>query len=363
MRELWQSDLIAVGMIFFGLCVGSFLNVCIHRIPRGLSVNDPKRSFCPHCKTQLPAWQNLPVITWLIQMGKCRICKAPIAVRYLLVEALTGALFFACWKFFPMNSAILAIVLVTILVVITFIDAEHQVIPITWTTVGALIAIIASLYTTDLLGLLEKAKGFPEALIGWLAGFGSLSVVVLFGKMAFGKKRHRFDESLPWEVKEGHGDDPQVHFMLDGEPNSWDELFYRDSDELQILGDSFKVDGKKVSGSELLLRRDHFTIGGKRWEIEKLKSLSGKATEVVIPREAMGSGDPHLLGMIGAFLGWQAILFTIFASCIYAIAAAIIARVGFGKPLPYGPFLALGSLTWMFGGWQWWLAYFKMLQP
>ena len=363
MRELWQSDVIAVGIVFIGLCVGSFLNVCIHRIPRGLSVNDPKRSFCPHCKTHFPWWQNLPVITWILQGGKCKTCKAPIAVRYLLVEALTGALFFACWKFFPMGGAMLAIVLVTILVVITFIDAEHQVIPITWTTAGALIAIVASLFTTDLLDLLDKTKGFPTALIGWSAGFGLLWAVVLLGKMAFGKKRHRFDQALPWKVTEGHEDDPQVHFVLDGDAHSWDELFYRDSDELQILGDDFKVDGKRVSGGELLLRRDHFSIGEKRWEIEKLKSLSGKTTEVVIPREAMGSGDPHLLGMIGAFLGWQAVLFTVFLSCLYAIAAALVARVGFGKPLSYGPFLALGALTWIFGGWQWWIAYFEALQP
>lgn len=284
-------------------------------------------------------------------------------MRYLLVEVLTGALYFACWKLFPMEGALLAVVLVTILVVITFIDAEHQVIPIAWTTAGALGAIVGSLFTSDLLSLLEKSNGFPSALIGWAAGFCSLWAVVLLGKIAFGKKRHRFEKALPWVVTEGYQDDPQIHFVLDDDAHSWDELFYRDSDELQISGEDFKVDGKRLPGKELVLQKNHFTIGKNRWEIEKLKSLSGKATEVVIPREAMGSGDPHLLGMIGAFLGWQAVLFTIFTSCLYAIAAAIVARVGFGKPLPYGPFLALGTLTWIFGGWQWWQAYFKALQP
>ncbi|MGC6427832.1 MAG: prepilin peptidase [Akkermansiaceae bacterium] len=352
-----------MGIVFIGLCVGSFLNVCIYRVPRGLSVNNPRRSFCPHCKTQLPAWQNFPVLTWLMQAGKCKSCKAPIAARYLLVEVLTGALYFACWKFFPMGGAMLAIALVTILVVITFIDAEHQLIPITWTTVGALLAIVASLFTSDLLDLMEKSKGFPGALIGWVAGFGSLWAVVLFGKIAFGKKRLCFDASLPWEVIEGYQNDPQIHFILDGDPYSWDDLFYRDSDELQIRGGEFKVDGKKVSGKELMLHREYFKIGEREWEIEKLKSLDGVAEEVVIPREAMGSGDPHLLGMIGAFLGWQAVLFTILVSCFYAIFAALVTRVGFGKPLPYGPFLALGALTWAFGGWNWWLAYFEALQP
>lgn len=351
-----------IGILFIGLCVGSFLNVCIYRIPRGLSVNEPKRSFCPSCKKQLPAWQNIPVITWLIQLGKCRNCQAPIALRYLLVEILTGALYLICWEFFPMEGAILAILFLTVLVVISFIDVEHQVIPINWTSVTAVIAIIAAFFTTDLLIFLEQSKGIQDAIIGWVAGFASLWAVVLLGKMAFGKKKHQFDEPLAWSVVEGHEDDPQVHLMLDGEPNSWDELFYRDSDKLLIRGHSFKVDGKRVAGKEIILKKTFFTIGEERWEMEALKSLEGKAEGVVIPREAMGSGDPHLLAMIGAFLGWEAVLFTIFASSIYAIVAAIIARVGFGKPLPYGPFLALGAVTWLFDGWKLWVLYFEAIQ-
>lgn len=351
-----------VGIFLIGLCVGSFLNVCIHRIPRGLSVNDPKRSFCPSCKNQLPAWQNIPVITWLIQLGRCRHCQAPIAVRYLLVEVLTGALYFIGWKIFPLGGSILAIIFLTVLIVIFFIDAEHQIIPIYWTTVASIIAIGAAYFKTNLLDFLEPSKGLQSAIVGWLAGFFSLCMVVLLGKVLFGRKKHSFDESLPWSVTEGHGDDPQVHFMLDDEPNSWDELFYRESDHLEIHGHSFIVDGKRTDGKELILKRDHFTIGEERWELEELKSLSGKTTEVIIPREAMGSGDPHLLAMIGAFLGWQAVLFTVFVSSIYAIFAALIARVGFGKPLPYGPFLALAAVTWLFGGWNLWNLYFEALQ-
>ncbi|MGJ8694732.1 MAG: prepilin peptidase [Verrucomicrobiaceae bacterium] len=357
-----------LGILLMGLCVGSFLNVAIYRLPRGLSVNEPKRSFCPHCKTQLPAWQNIPVITWLIQRGKCKSCGAPIAVRYLLVEVLTGALFFACWTVFPMGGAILAIVMLTILVTVSFIDAEHQVIPITWTGAGSVIAVVGAFFSSDLLSFLGTQwsrylpGGMDAAVLGWVAGFGTLWLVVLLGKMAFGRKKHVFDKPLPWSVVEGHGDDPQIHFMLEEDPHSWDELFFRDSDELIVTGHSFKVDGQRVAGKELILHRDFFTVGSERWEMEALKSLEGKAEQVVIPREAMGNGDPHLLGMIGAFLGWQAVLFTIFASSIYAIVAAIVARVGFGKPLPYGPFLALGAVTWLFGGWKWWVVYFEALR-
>ena len=191
------------GILFIGLCVGSFLNVVIYRLPRGLSVNDPKRSFCPHCQTSLPAWQNLPVVTWLIQRGRCRNCQAPIAVRYLLVEVLTGVLYRGAWRFLPMISAILAIVLFTILVTVTFIDAEHQLIPTSWTTAGTVIALGGSLLVPKLLDLpgseLDWIResgwvGLKVSAMGWVIGFGSLWAVVLLGKLIFGRLKMNFKE-------------------------------------------------------------------------------------------------------------------------------------------------------------------------
>ena len=361
MFETWNSDIMGIGILVIGFCVGSFLNVAIHRLPRGLSVNDPKRSFCPSCKASLPWWQNLPIFTWLVQGGKCRSCKAPIAVRYLIV------LFYAAWRELPMVSAILAIALMTILVTVSFIDAEHQVIPITWTSGGVVIALVGGFFRPELVDLLGKVRmesgwiGFREAGIGWVAGFGVLLFVVLLGKLIWGRKKLEFEEAVLWDLQEGHGENEQLHWVIDGEAYSWDDLFYRDTDELVVQGHGFKVDGQRAPGKEVLIRRDDFSIGEKRWKIEALKSLSGKATGVSIPREAMGMGDPHLLGMIGAFLGWPSVIFVVFVSSVYAIIAAVVARVGFGKPLPFGPFLALAALTWVFGGWKLWEAYFEMV--
>ena len=359
------------GVLITGLCVGSFLNVVIHRLPRGLSVNDPKRSFCPHCKTSLPALQNLPVITWLLQRGRCRNCQAPIAVRYLLVEVLTGVLYLAAWWFLPMESAILAIVLFTILVTVTFIDGEHQLIPTSWTTAGSVIALGGSLLVPRLLDLpglefdwIQESgwTGLKVSAIGWVTGFGSLLMVVLLGKLIFGCLKLDFKEATSWKLQEGYEDNEQLHFLIDGEAHSWDDLFYRPTDHLVIQGHGFKVDGKRQQAREMQIRRDDLKIGEGTWRIEDLKSLEGKATKVVIPREAMGMGDPHLLGMIGAFLGWPAVVFVIFTSCLSAIIAALVARVGFGKPLPYGPFLAFGALVWIFGGSQGWIWYFEGIQ-
>jgi leader peptidase (prepilin peptidase)/N-methyltransferase len=369
-EDLWQSTVMGVGIVFIGLCVGSFLNVAIHRLPRGLSVSDPKRSFCPHCKATLPAWQNIPILTWLLQRGKCRSCSAPIAVRYLLVEALTGILYFAAWKFFPMVSAILAIALFTILVTVSFIDAEHQVIPTSWTTAGVVIALAGSFFLPHLLDLPNQSfhwlddgwAGLRSSAIGWVVGFGSLWMVVMLGKLVWGRVKMSFDDPVEWKLQEGHDDDPQLHWLLGEEAHSWDDLFYRSTDELVIKGHGFRVDGKRKPAKEITIRRDDFNIGEEKWSIESLNSLEGKASDVSIPREAMGMGDPHLLGMIGAFLGWPSVIFVIFTSSIYAILAALVIRIGFGKPLPYGPFLALGALTWVFGGWSLWVSYFEVIE-
>jgi leader peptidase (prepilin peptidase)/N-methyltransferase len=86
--------------------------------------------------------------------------------------------------------------------------------------------------------------------------------------------------------------------------------------------------------------------------LDDLKSLEGMGTSVVIPREAMGMGDVYLLGSIGAFFGWAGVVFSLFSASLYAIVAAVLGRIGFGRQLPFGPFLILGALSWMFGGWK-----------
>jgi len=132
-------------MFWLGLCFGSFLNVCIYRLPLGKSVVAP-RSACPHCGDQIPLYHNIPVLSWLILRGKCRACKHPISPRYLVVELLTGILFLACYLHFGLTFATLkCAVLGFLLLGLIFTDAETKLLPDVMTLPGIVIGIGFSL--------------------------------------------------------------------------------------------------------------------------------------------------------------------------------------------------------------------------
>lgn len=368
---MFQEDYWLLCALVVGACVGSFLNVVIYRVPLGLSVNKPARSFCPGCEAPIPWWRNLPVLTWILQRGKCAGCQGKISARYVLVEALTAVIFMGLWMLFPGEwRVLLGWIFLSLLISISFIDGEHFLIPVHWCYVGMGVALIGSLLTGGLLHLGSpmggdsaswisltepwggRVRDLWRSFLGLGCGYFSLVAVVLFGKMAFGKQQIEIHGESPWFLREPQTDDEQLQLVIREEAYDWGELFYRKSDRVELEGGAFLLDGQPVAGSTLVIWAEEVEISGKRYPISEMDSLEGRAEKVVIPREAMGGGDPPLLGMIGAFLGAPAVLFTIFSSCIFALIASAIGRVGFGKPLPYGPFLALGGVCWLFGGHQ-----------
>ncbi len=356
-----------------GGCIGSFLNVVIYRVPLGLSVNDPKRSFCPLCKKPIPMWLNFPMISWLWLRGKCRECKAPIAFRYFGVELLTAVLFTVVWWLFAQQVPAVEVVifiwiLMALLVAITFIDAEHLIIPTSLTWAGSIIGLGACAAYPQLPVLAGNAgnwfAGLKHGVIGWIVGFVGLWFIVELGKLAFGKKALKFDKPVEWSLKEPEGDDDPMLFVIDGEPIAWWDIFSRKTDRLIVEAHDIRVDGESLGGGALTIREfDTQLPDGTIVHLTKMKSLDGTAISAVIPREAMGMGDVHLLGMIGAFFGWTGVFFSLFAGSIFAIIAALIGRIGFGKQLPFGPFLAMGATAWVFGAWRLWEWYMNSLGP
>ena len=354
-----------------GACIGSFLNVVIYRVPLGMSVNEPKRSFCPLCKNPIPMWLNFPMISWLWLRGKCRECHAPIAFRYFGVELLTALLFTAVWYLFAPTAVAVVIflwVLMALLVAITFIDAEHLIIPTTLTWAGTLVGLGACAVWPQLPVLAGDAgnwlSGLKQGAIGWITGFVGLWLVVEFGKMAFGKQVLKFDKPVAWSLKEPTSDQEPMYFVIDGEEIAWWDIFSRKSDRLLVEATEILVSGEAVGGGAVIIREMEVQLpDGTIHHLSRIQSLSGSATRTVIPREAMGMGDVHLLGMVGAFFGWSGVFFSLFAASVFAIIAALIGRIGFGKQLPFGPFLAMGAAAWMFGAWRIWEWYMNSLGP
>ena len=134
-----------MAIFVLGLAFGSFLNVCIHRLPLDLSVVTP-RSACPHCKQPIAFYDNLPVVSWLFLRGRCRHCKARISARYLFVEVLTGTLFLGCYAYSGFTLATLKYCVFGFLLLgLIFTDAETKLLPDKLTLPGLALGVLFSL--------------------------------------------------------------------------------------------------------------------------------------------------------------------------------------------------------------------------
>lgn len=242
----------------FGALVGSFLNVCIYRIPLDESVVSPP-SHCPNCNYKIRWYDNIPLFSYLLLRGKCRGCGTGISLQYPLVELINGLLTLALFlRFGPTLAFAVLFLFCSALVVITFIDIEHQIIPDEISLPGIVVGFACSFFLAG--------HGWLNSLLGILLGGGSLLLVAY---------------TYQW--------------------------------------------------------------------------LTGK--------EGMGGGDIKLLAMMGAFLGWKAVPFIIFASSligsVVGISLMLIQKKDSKLAIPFGPYLAFGAVLYVFYGRQlihWYLA-------
>jgi len=136
---------LASAIVVLGLAFGSFLNVCIYRLPLDLSVVSP-RSACPRCKHSIAFYDNLPVVSWLLLRGRCRHCKTTISARYLFVEVLTASLFLGCYAYFGFTLATLKFCVFGFLLLgLIFTDAETKLLPDKLTLPGLGLGVLFSL--------------------------------------------------------------------------------------------------------------------------------------------------------------------------------------------------------------------------
>ena len=243
-RDMWY-----IVSIIFGAMVGSFLNVCICRLPKEESIVWPG-SHCPHCQKPIRFYDNIPLLSYFLLKGKCRYCGRPISIQYPLVEGITAlSSLFLIMRFGVSFSFLFYFAFIAALIVITVIDLYHQIIPDVISLPGIGVGLLASLLVHEIT--------FWNSLIGILLGGGSLFLVATL---------------YQWLFK----------------------------------------------------------------------------------REGMGGGDVKLLAMIGAFLGWKAVILTILLSSLIGSITGIFIMVLKGKDskyaIPFGPFLSLGAVISLFYG-------------
>jgi leader peptidase (prepilin peptidase) / N-methyltransferase len=358
-------ELIFRGFAFvLGAAIGSFLNVCIYRLPRDLSVNEPRRSFCPSCKKPIPWQQNLPLISWLVLRGKCANCGSKIAFRYFAVELLTALLFLAVWLAFPWPIALAYWVFVSLLVAATFIDFEHYIIPDEITIGGTAAGVLASVTLPALMGEDSRWLAAAQSLGAAALGYGLLWIVLEAGKKAFGKKRIKFDAPTKFSwVRDGE----DAEFVVGEERGLWSDHFARDSDLMLLHCAEAQVDDRRFENTTLQLHYNSLTIAQECFPLEEVDRISGVVRELQIPREAMGRGDLKFLAAIGAFLGWRAVLCSIFAGSLagslVGLASMLFGRRAWSAKIPFGPYLAFGGLIWMFFGTRLIAWYVGLLAP
>jgi leader peptidase (prepilin peptidase) / N-methyltransferase len=233
----------------FGLIVGSFANVCIHRLPLEQSIVTP-RSTCPHCKRLITAWENIPILSYVLLLGRCRGCKASISVRYPLVELANGLLYFGLVATFgPGPYAFVMMAFVTAMLILGLIDLEYQILPDVITLPGIAVGLAVSFLPAPP----TPYSAFASALGGY------------------------------------------VMFML----------------------------------------------LAKLWM--KMRGI-----------EALGMGDWKLAAMLGAFLGWEKLVLTIFLSslvgALVGVPLALVKGRNFQMKLPYGTFLCAAGIVAVFVG-------------
>jgi leader peptidase (prepilin peptidase)/N-methyltransferase len=343
--------LFSVFAFVLGAAIGSFLNVCIYRLPRELSVNRPRRSFCPNCKKEIPWSQNLPLVSWLALRGRCANCGSKIAFRYFGVELISALLFLAVWRIFPWQIAIAYWVFVSILIVATFVDLEHFIIPDQVTITGTIAGLLASFLVPELMNTDSRLAGIIRSLLAAILGYIILWIVLEAGKIAFGKKRIQLDAPTPFQWTR-RGDD--ADFVVGGEQSLWSEYFAREKDRLLLHCDEAKIDHRAYGEVTLEFYYNRVRIGTEEVLLDTVDHISGVVRELEIPREAMGRGDLKFLAAIGAFAGWRAVLFSIFAGSVLGSLIGLLTLV-FGRrvwsaKLPFGPYLAVGALIWIFLG-------------
>lgn len=361
--QLFNIRFVLGGAAFIiGSIIGSFLNVCIYRLPRNESLLWPP-SHCPHCQTLIRWYHNVPLLSWLLLRGRCRYCKKPISPRYLLVEICTAMIFLLLWIRFGISSIQLFFIyalFASFLIVASFIDLEHYIIPDQLTIGLTIIGLAVSLLIPELHNVGSVTRSFWEAILGMVTGAGSLLLVSWFGRQLFGRRTIVANPPIEAELS-------AQRLKLGKEEALLDELLHRPSDVLRMEATKVQLPDRCHLRAEVVCSKQGVIINGEALDWEKIGSISMECHQLTLPQEVMGLGDVKFLAAIGTFIGWKGVLFTIAASAFIGTTVSLVLIVAgrrqWSQLVPYGPYLALGAAIWIFAGPKLLSMWFALLRP
>jgi leader peptidase (prepilin peptidase) / N-methyltransferase len=359
--------LLIISGFLIGLVFGSFFGCCVYRLPRGISLIEPRFSFCPACQKTIAWYYNIPVLGWLWLRGRCHECGARIDPRYPLIEALTGVFFgLAVWRFgFPL--AIPICIFGSLLILITFIDIEFFLIPDLLSKPGILLGVAVSLFFPELHSTSSRLVAGGKSVAGALVGGGILFLISELGKLAFGRYKVVFPDPVRFSfqaVSQANDSERQrtaasdseegARILIDDEPFLWEDHFFRKNDRIRIRADQVTINGEEFQQVDLIFYHDRIETGSRVLPLTELSSLVGRTAYAEFPREAMGLGDVKLMAAIGGFTGWLGILFTIaiasVVSAVYGVSTILAGHRDWSAKIPFGPYLAIGAILWVFCG-------------
>jgi leader peptidase (prepilin peptidase)/N-methyltransferase len=302
---------------------------------------------------------NVPLLTWLLLRGKCKNCGAPISSRYFIVELLTGVAFLACWLEFghasPWIAAVYCLFLAG-LITASFIDFEHFIIPDEITYGGAAVGFLISFFVPQLHGVSYSVAGAEKGLLGIAVGAGMVWFVLEFGYLAFGWQKLKFlsptkivftENFLRLDEKEIPYDDIFFDYF-------YRKFFYRKPKTIAFHASLLEFVDRCYRDVDVRLSSSLLVIDGEKIDPAAVLHMEGECVEIVVPREAMGFGDVTFMAAIGAFIGWQGAFFSLMASSIIGsvvgVALILMRRSEWSSKIPYGPYIALAAVIWIFGG-------------
>jgi leader peptidase (prepilin peptidase)/N-methyltransferase len=331
-------------VILFGACVGSFLNVCIYRLPWEKSILWPG-SHCPRCLNPVRFYDNIPIVSWFVLRGRCRDCGESFSARYMLIEAFTAGLFvLVLWLSRPVGMSGyfqygVYMFLLSALIAATVIDLDLQIIPDSVTVPGIVVGLASGFVGGGLMAgfhllAVEAPARDPNLMADGAKLFRAAAILVGWGLWVF---------ALIWQVR-------------------WSKV-KPGAAELILLaaGFVFLAGHSAVLGLGLpapALVATHPRVQGLATSLIGMLVGAGLIWVVrvmgaaVLRKEAMGFGDVTLMAMIGAFLGWQPTVLVFFMAPFLGLVVGLVQWLVRGeRVLPYGPYLSLAAAVTLLG-WQ-----------